>query len=175
MGNGETLKVLLKKELQIFFFLIAASAASGSPSQGLNLSHSVDLHRSCGNARSFNPLRWAGDWTCTSAAAWAAVLGFLTRCATVGTLRISLNSNKKAAEIRYLSITPPPQKAKITWLKNQRRKSVRKPGSLSQPSISGLWAHMLRSLCSADGNRIVYEAVDMMSDPCRWWGVEMGG
>ena len=36
------------------------------PGQGLNLSYSCNLHRSCGNAASFNPLRWARDQTCTS-------------------------------------------------------------------------------------------------------------
>ena len=29
--------------------------------QGLNLSHSCNLHHSWGNARSFNPQSWAGD------------------------------------------------------------------------------------------------------------------
>ena len=41
-----------------FFFLIKF------PGQGSNTSYSCDLHRSCSNARSFNPLCWAGDWTC---------------------------------------------------------------------------------------------------------------
>ena len=34
--------------------------------QGLDLSHSYDLHHNCDEASSFNPLHQAGDWTRTS-------------------------------------------------------------------------------------------------------------
>ena len=47
--------------------------------QGLNLSCS------CGNAGSFNPLRWAGDQTFTAIVIQATAVEFLTHCATVGT------------------------------------------------------------------------------------------
>ena len=39
--------------------------------QGLNPGHSCNLWCSCGNASSFNPMPWAGNWTCTSIATWA--------------------------------------------------------------------------------------------------------
>ena len=46
--------------------------------QGLNPSHSWDLHCSCSNTGSFNPLHRAGDQTSTSEVTWAAVaVGFL--------------------------------------------------------------------------------------------------
>ena len=35
--------------------------------------------------RSFNPLRWAGDWPYTSAATQAIAVEFLAHCATAGT------------------------------------------------------------------------------------------
>ena len=48
------------------------------PGQGLNLSRSCDLCRhSCGSTRSFNPLHWAGEWTCVSAMIWATAVRFL--------------------------------------------------------------------------------------------------
>ena len=50
-----------------------------STGQGLNLSHSCDLHHKCSNAGSINPLHQAGDQTHTSAATWAAAVGFLTQ------------------------------------------------------------------------------------------------
>ena len=40
---------------------------------------------SCSNARSFNPLCSSGDQTCTSAVTWAAAVGLLIHCGTVGT------------------------------------------------------------------------------------------
>ena len=61
--------------------------------QGQNLSHSCNLCSSCGNARSFNLLSWAGDWTLTSMVTLAAAVGFLSHCATVGTPCISLITN----------------------------------------------------------------------------------
>ena len=71
-----------------FFFLMAASAAHKiSQGQGLNLSHSLNLSCSFGNARSFNQLGQTGDQTCTSAATWATAVGLLTFCATGGTPR----------------------------------------------------------------------------------------
>ena len=48
------------------------------PGQGLNLSHSYNLHRSCGNTRSFKPPHWAGDRTCASAAIQTTAVRFLT-------------------------------------------------------------------------------------------------
>ena len=63
----------------IFVFLMAAPMAHGS-SQVRDW-----IHRSCYNAGSFNPLHQAGDRTHTSTAIWAAAVGFLTHCATVGT------------------------------------------------------------------------------------------
>ena len=53
-------------------------------SKGLNLSHSCDLCHSFSNTRSFNPLHWARDWTHASTVTWAAAVGFLTHCATLG-------------------------------------------------------------------------------------------
>ena len=47
--------------------------------QVLNVSHSCDLHHSRSNARSFNPLHWAGDQS------WVTAVRFLTHCATVVT------------------------------------------------------------------------------------------
>ena len=35
--------------------------------------------------RSFNPLHWAWDWTCTSAVTQATAVRFLTHCTTAGT------------------------------------------------------------------------------------------
>ena len=45
--------------------------------QGLNLSHSCNLHHGCSNAGSFYPLRRARDQTWASAATWAPEVGFL--------------------------------------------------------------------------------------------------
>ena len=44
-----------------------------------------DLHHSCGNAGSFNPLFWAGEWTHATTVTRAAAVRFLTQWATVGT------------------------------------------------------------------------------------------
>ena len=55
------------------------------PVQGLNLSCSCGQCRSCGKARSFNPLHQAGNRTHTSAETGATAVGFLTYYATVGT------------------------------------------------------------------------------------------
>ena len=52
--------------------------------QGLNLSHSCNLHYSCSNAGSFNQPCWAEAQTCTSAVTWATAIGFFTHCATAG-------------------------------------------------------------------------------------------
>ena len=52
-----------------------------------------NLHHSCGNARPFNPLHWAGDRTCASTATRATAVRFLTHCARVRTaLSLSLFS-----------------------------------------------------------------------------------
>ena len=57
--------------------------------QGLNRSCSCDLRCSWGNARSFNPLCWAGHWGHASAVTQATAVGFLTHCATVTAPQIS--------------------------------------------------------------------------------------
>ena len=54
------------------------------PGQGLNLSCTCDLHHSCSNAGSFNPLLWARAPNHTSAVIGAAEVRFLTHCATAG-------------------------------------------------------------------------------------------
>ena len=53
--------------------------------QGLNPSHSYDLHRSWSNSRSFNPLCWDRDQIPASVAIRAAAVRFQTHCSTVGT------------------------------------------------------------------------------------------
>ena len=55
------------------------------PSQVLNLSHSFVLCHSYVTARSFNPLLWARDQTCTSPATGAATVRSLIHCASAGT------------------------------------------------------------------------------------------
>ena len=55
------------------------------PDQRLSLSCSCELHRSYGNARSFNPPCRAGDQSYTSAVTEAAAVRFLTHCTTAGT------------------------------------------------------------------------------------------
>ena len=60
------------------------------PGQGLNLSHSCNL------PHCFNPLFLARDQICTSIAAGAAAVTFLTYCTTVGTLVCKLYFNKAA-------------------------------------------------------------------------------
>ena len=50
----------------VFVFLMAAPPAYESSRPGIELRHSCDLHHSCSNAGSFNPLCWAGDPTHTS-------------------------------------------------------------------------------------------------------------
>ena len=57
--KGSTLPVYL------FFFYGCTHGTWQFPGQGLNPRYS------CGNAESFNPLLWAGDWTCASAATLA--------------------------------------------------------------------------------------------------------
>ena len=53
--------------------------------QGLNSSHSCDLHCSWSNARSFNPMHRTGNPTCTLATTQATTVRFLTHCAMAGT------------------------------------------------------------------------------------------
>ena len=60
------------------------------PGQRLNLSCSCDLHHSCHNARSFNPLHQAWYQTHTCAATWVSAVRFLTHCTTVGTPQLLL-------------------------------------------------------------------------------------
>ena len=66
-----------------FLFFIIINGHNRSiwkfPGQGLNLSPS------CNNAGSVNPSRWAGDWTCISAATQAAAVRSLTHCTTAET------------------------------------------------------------------------------------------
>ena len=59
--------------------------------QGLNLSRSCHLCHSWGNRESSNPLHRAGDGTHASTVSWAAEVGFLTHCATMGTPIYILN------------------------------------------------------------------------------------
>ena len=64
---------------------MASPMACGSPpGQGMHPSCSCNLHHSCGNTISFNPLYQAKDQTHAFAATQANVAGFLTHCATVG-------------------------------------------------------------------------------------------
>ena len=53
--------------------------------QGLNSSHSWDLHNSCSHTRSFNPQHQAGDQTHSLAASWTTAVRFLTHCIRVET------------------------------------------------------------------------------------------
>ena len=48
---------------EIFFFFLAALRCTEFPGQGSDLSHS-NLHHSCGNDGSFNPLHQLGEQTC---------------------------------------------------------------------------------------------------------------
>ena len=65
---------------------MSAPAAYGRkfPSQGLNLNHSCNIHYSCGNTESLNPLHLARDQTQVSTENGVAEVGFLTHCATTG-------------------------------------------------------------------------------------------
>ena len=66
---------------------MATPMANGSwAGQRLNLSHSCELHHSCGNTRSFNPLHWARNQTHTSAATQATAVRFFTDCTTAEAL-----------------------------------------------------------------------------------------
>ena len=58
------------------------------PGQGVNASHSCDLHPSYSNARFFNPLHQAQDQTHVFAATWAVATKFLTHRAIAGTPQI---------------------------------------------------------------------------------------
>ena len=61
--------------------------------QGLNLSHSCELHHNCSNARSFNPLYQARDRSWTSAVTQAIAVRFLTQSTTVRTYVSFLNQS----------------------------------------------------------------------------------
>ena len=63
----------MKHSSYVFFFFFL-------PGQGLNLSHSCNLHHSFSKTRSFNRLGQAGDQT--YAASQAAAVGFSTNCTT---------------------------------------------------------------------------------------------
>ena len=65
-GCGKVLHNALKISPLCFFFMDAFMAHGSSPSQGLNLSHSFNLHHSCSNARSFNLLCWGSNWHLSS-------------------------------------------------------------------------------------------------------------
>ena len=78
-GNGTFF--LICKQLLQFFFFFGCPMAYGVPRPGINLSRSCNLHHSCGNAGSFNPLSPAGDRTCILAlqrCCWS-------HCVTTGT------------------------------------------------------------------------------------------
>ena len=67
-----------------FLFLMAAPIACAvSPARDWIWG----ICHSCSNAWSFNPLCRARDWTCTSAAPWAAAVSFLTHCAYIHSFR----------------------------------------------------------------------------------------
>ena len=51
--------------------------------------HSFDLPWSCRNTRYFNPLQQARDLTLASTVTQATAAGFLTHCATAGTLTVA--------------------------------------------------------------------------------------
>ena len=68
----------------LYFFNGDAHTTWKFPGQGLNLSHSCNLHCSCGTSGSLNPLCSARDGTHTFAVTQATALGFLTHCATTG-------------------------------------------------------------------------------------------
>lgn len=57
----------------------------------LNLGCTCDLHSSCSNPRSFNPLLWARDWIYNSVATQAVVVGFWTHSRNSPFCRISLS------------------------------------------------------------------------------------
>ena len=89
-----------------------------------------DLHHNCGNTRSFNPLHWVGDQTLTSAATWAAAVGFLTHCTTTGTPRTNRIWWKTGYRIRER------QDSKMTfffflWL-HPWHMEVHRPGAASE-------------------------------------------
>ena len=71
--------------MYLLFFYGCIHSVQKFPSQGLNQSHSCNQSCSCSNARCFNPLHWARNQTCTSAATQAIAVGFLTHCTTAGT------------------------------------------------------------------------------------------
>lgn len=61
--KSKTLKIIV-----IFFFsFLAALRQMEFLGQGSDPSHSFDLHCSCGNTRTFNPLFWEGSGTCVLA------------------------------------------------------------------------------------------------------------
>ena len=68
-----------------FFFYSCTNGIWKFLGQGLNTSHSWDVLCSCCNTRSFNPLPWAGEQTCTSAVTWATAVRFLTQRTLPGT------------------------------------------------------------------------------------------
>ena len=69
---------------QLFFFNFYGHARGiwKFPGQALNLSYS------CGNAGSFNPLRWSRDWTQTSIVTQDTAVRFLTHCARARKLQL---------------------------------------------------------------------------------------
>ena len=71
--------------LFFFFFYGHTCSTWKFPGQGLNLSHSCNLHCSCGNTASFNTLHRVGELIYVSAATWAAEVGFLTYFIAAGT------------------------------------------------------------------------------------------
>ena len=75
---------------QIFFFFFNGCSHSlwRFPGQGLNPSHSFDLHHSYSNTGSLNLLCWAWNQTDASRVTQATAVRFLTHCAAAGTPRV---------------------------------------------------------------------------------------
>ena len=69
-----------------FFFFFGRPVHMEFPGQGSDLSRCCDLHCSCGNTGSFNPLCWAGVRTCDL----ALQRHCQSRCATAGTPQLAL-------------------------------------------------------------------------------------
>ena len=76
-----------KPTILLCFLFMPSGFNSFSPLFLSSLIIFYDYNPCCryGNAGSFNPPHWAGDWTGASAVTWAIAVGFLTHCATMRT------------------------------------------------------------------------------------------
>lgn len=83
--------------------------------QGLNLSHSSDLHQSWYNARFFNPLWWARDQIHTSSVIPATSTGFLTCYGTAGTPILDFLKAPQIQYILYHFVISPQKKLFLFW------------------------------------------------------------